>query len=412
MKKAADRLNMIKKHLTSNKPLAITSSYDYFFYDTFLTEEEQKIRLKLREFLEKGVKKQMINYIKNCEVPFPLMRQLVKEFPGIGSYSPGNGSAGYSPILQNVFHMEMYRIDASISIALGVSILAANTIYFLGSEEQKKKFIQPLLSCEIYGCFALTEPDSGSDIAKNMSVSAKPVKGGYIINGKKTWVGNASFAEVIILWARNSENNLVQGFIIEKGMEGLTTEVIHTKMSARAVHNAHITFSNLFLPESNKLPLAQDFTKGAGILLVISRLGVAVSSVGSSMAAYDSALEYSLKRKQFGKEIAGFQMTQEKLYKIMSNTQAMMFLCFRLSELLKDFKLTPGMASMAKSWCSKTARENIRLAREIMGGNGILMENHIMTALLDVESQFTYEGAYDINLLLLGNELTGINAIV
>ena len=195
-------------------------------------------------------------------------------------------------------------------------------------------------------------------------------------------------------------------------MKGLRTEVLTTKLSARGVHNAKIFFENVFVPDNNKLCFAEDFTKGAGMFLVMSRLGVALSSVGSSMSAYDHAIEYALKRKQFGKPIAGFQLTQEKLYKIMANTQAMLFMCLRIRDLVEEGTFSPGMASMAKAFCSNTARENLRLAREIMGGNGILMENWVMISLLDVESQHTYEGAYDINNLILGNELTGINAIV
>jgi len=304
--------------------------------------------------------------------------------------------------------MEVARVDASLATSL-ISHwgLAGYTIQSFGSEEQKKKWIPKLRSMEAIAGWALTEDKIGSD-ASNLNTSVKKVEKGYILNGVKRWIGNAN-RDIVVVWARNEENKKVEGFIVQVNSPGLKTEKIQNKLALRIVENIHLTFNDVFIPEENKLPGATDFSSVAKVL-AHSRIIVAWAIAGLAVGVYDNVIKYVDERKQFGVKITSFQLIQDKLVRMMASIQGILGMLFRISELYDQGKATIGMIAMTKAWASKEAREITRLRREAMGGNGIIMDNYAMKALVDLEGMYTYEGTYDINNLVCGRELTGVAA--
>lgn len=399
---------------TEQNTKIMDSAIHYFDYYEFLTNEERDYVAKLREFLEKNIRPNLEKYVEKAETPIELIKKIVEHFPGIWSFSmKGYSCAGFSVWLSSAILYEFARCDASITTFMLVhgAELGMQSIYMLGSEEQKKFFLPKMNKGELIGCFCLTEPNYGSDATSLKTEAKEDENGDYIINGEKRWIGNATFADVFIIWARNVKTKKIEGFIAEKSVtSGITTEKIEGKLSLRMVENANIKFNNVKIKKDRKLPLAQDFSSGVNKVLLYSRLGVAQVAVGMMIGCYDRAMEYCSKRKQFGKLLISFQITQEKLSRLLANAQAGIFMAKRAIELYIQDKLTIGQVGLVKAWCSDRLRESAGLSRELMGGNGILYENWAMLCLIDAEAIFTYEGTYDINMLACGKEITGIPA--
>ena len=261
--------------------------------------------------------------------------------------------------------------------------------------------------------FCLTEPDIGSD-ASGLKTTATKVEGGYVLNGQKHWIGNGTFADIFIVWARNSAaNNKVQGFIVEKGAKGLKASKIENKYSMRAMQNAHLEFDNVFVPEENHLYKAQDFTTGTNVILESSRLIGSWMAGGLACGAYESALKYTLNRKQFGRPIASFQLIQEKLSRMLSLCEMILANLTLVSGAMDEGRSTIGQVCRVKAGSTRLAREVCQLAREVCGGNGIILDNQVMKHLIDIESMYTAEGTYEVNSLVSGRELTGgLNAFI
>jgi acyl-CoA oxidase len=413
-----NRLNLLRNQLLSSvcnkkkETTIINSSYDYLNFDELLTKEEISERKRLREYLEKEVTHKLPEYIQKEIVPVDIIRSIFKNFPNIANFNMNGYGMKSRSFWANVANViELTRCDSSIiSFMLVHGELVMNTIYLLGSEEQKKKYLPKLNTGEYFGCWGLTEPDYGSDASSLTTTSEEDSEGNYIINGKKRWIGNGTIADVYIVWARNKKTKQVEGYIIDKGTPGLSATKINGKLSLRMVHNSDITFDNVKIPKSNKLEKANDFQSGTNKVLLSSRLGVAWSTIAVSVGAYDRVIEYCSKRKQFGKTLTSFQLTQEKLARMMGNIQAGIYLLKRISELYLQGRMSIGKVGLGKAYVSKLSRENVALARELMGGNGILLENWVMKAFADMEAHFTYEGTYDINMLVVGAELTGVKA--
>jgi len=385
------------------------SAWDYFHFDDFLSPEEQKTRLRVREFCEKEVIPLVPKYIETAEFPTELIPKL-RTLNIAGLYLTGYGCQGLSFLGAAAVISEFFRADASVGTFMLVhGGLGMSTIWKLGSEEQKKKYLPKLANLDLLIAWGLTEPEYGSD-ASGLQTSAKKIEGGYLINGRKRWIGNATQADLIIIWARNTKSKEVEGFILEKGMKGLRTEKIQGKFALRSVQNADIYMDDVFVPEENKLPVATKFSNGTAVILASSRIFVTWAATGVVAGAYDSAIKYVRERKQFGKPVGSFQLVQEKMARLLANYQAMTLLVKRCSELYLAGKMTPGHAAMSKAWVTYMGRESVRLAREVMGGNGILVENQTMKALLDMEALYTYEGTYDINMLIAGRDITGFAA--
>jgi glutaryl-CoA dehydrogenase len=304
--------------------------------------------------------------------------------------------------------VELARGDGSLNTFYGVhSGLAMGTIAMLGSEEQKQEWLPPMARMERIGAFGLTEPHHGSD-AVMLETMARREGEEYVIDGAKRWIGNASFADVTVIWARDDEGN-VGGFLVEKDTPGLSAEVIPGKVSKRAVWQADIELEGVRVPVENRLEHARTF-KDTAKVLTATRYGVAWEAIGHAIASYEAALTYAKERVQFGKPIANFQLIQSKLANMLAEITSMQLLCLRLSQLLQQGKMTGGMASLAKMNNAKKARQVCSDARDILGGNGILLEYHVARHHSDMEAVYTYEGTDTVQTLIVGREITGLNS--
>lgn len=383
------------------------SSTDFYLMDELLTEEERSVRDKVRAFCDKEVIPIINDYWERAEFPFELIPKLAA-LNIAGGPIEGYGCPGMSQTASGLLGLELARGDASICTFFGVhSGLAMGSIAMLGSEEQKQKWLPPMARMEKIGAFGLTEPNHGSDSVA-LETRAHKVGNEYILNGTKRWIGNASFADVVIIWARDDEGN-VGGFLVEKGTPGFEPKVMTGKVAKRAVWQAEITLTDVHVPVENRLALSRSF-KDTGKVLTATRSGVAWEAIGHAIAAYEIALNYTKERIQFGKPLASFQIIQNKLSTMLANVTSMQLLCLRLSQLQQEGKMTAPMASLAKMNNARLAREVVADAREMLGGNGILLEYHIARHHADIEAVFTYEGTDTMQSLIVGRDVTGIAA--
>ncbi len=380
---------------------------DFYLMDELLTEEERAVRDKVRAFCDKEILPIINDYWERAEFPF----QLIPKFAQIniaGSSIKGYGCPGMSAVASGLIALELARADASMCTFFGVhSGLAMSSIAMLGSEEQKQRWLPAMARMELIGAFGLTEPNHGSD-AVALETRAHRVGDEYILNGAKRWIGNASFADVVIIWARNDDGN-VSGFLVEKGTPGFEATVMTGKVAKRAVWQADITLTDVRVPATNCLALARSF-KDTAEVLTATRSGVAWEAVGHAIAAYEIALSYAQERIQFGKPLSNFQIIQNKLANMLANVTSMQMLSLRLGQLQEQGKMTAAMASLAKMNNARLAREVVADAREMLGGNGILLDYHIARHHADIEAVFTYEGTDTIQSLIVGREITGKQA--
>ena len=380
---------------------------DFYLMDELLTEQERSVRDKVRNFSDKEVIPIINDYWERAEFPFELVPKLAA-LGLAGADIKGYGCPGLSPVAAGLMALELARGDASVCTFFGVhSGLAMHAISLLGSEEQKQYWLPPMARMEKIGAFGLTEPDHGSD-AVALETRAHRVGNDYIINGAKRWIGNASFADVTVIWARDDEGN-VGGFLVEKGTPGFNTGIMTGKVAKRAVWQTDITLTDVHVPVENRLALSRSF-KDTALVLTATRSGVAWEAVGHAVAAYEIALTYAKERIQFSKPLASFQIIQNKLAAMLANVTTMQLLCLRLSQLEAEGKMTAAMASLAKMNNARLAREVVADAREMLGGNGILLEYHIARHHADIEAVFTYEGTDTIQSLIVGRDLTGMQA--
>jgi glutaryl-CoA dehydrogenase len=308
--------------------------------------------------------------------------------------------------------MELSKGDPSISTFMGVhGGLAMGSIYLCGSEEQKQRWLPAMARMETIGAFALTEPDHGSDVARGLRTTCRRDGDTWVLDGEKKWIGNGSFADLIITWARDVETDRVLGFVVEQGTPGYTAVDLEDKIALRAVQNAHITMDGVRVPEENRLQEANSFRDTAKVLRM-TRAGVAWSAVGCSRGAYEHALRYAMGREQFGQPIVEFQLVQDLLVRMLGNITASAAMCARLSHLQGSGEMTDEQASLAKAFCTMRMRETVGWARELMGGNGILLENHVGRYVADAEAIYSYEGTREVNTLIVGRAITGRGAIV
>lgn len=409
-----ERLNLLRKQLSSktlNNEI-INSSLEYFNFDQFLTKEETNYRKKLREYLEREVTPIIPSYYEKAEFPLDVIKKLVANFPGIlGLTLKGNGSIGMSFNLAMAVTIELARCDVGLCTFCFVTggELIMRTINDLGNEEQRQAYLPKINKGELIASFCLTEAEYGSD-ATSIKTNVREENGELVLNGSKRWIGNADYADLLIVWARNSKNNQIEGYLVDAKLPGISVKLMTGKMSTRSVHNSDIKFDNVRIPLSCKLEKATNFQTGVNKMFLGSRLGMTWNCIGACVGAYDRVVEYCSKRIQFGKPITSFQLIQEKLARIMGNIQAMIYLSKRATDLYAQNELSIGKVGLAKAWSTARARETLAIAREIMGGNGILIDNWVMKTLLDLESVHTYEGTYEMNMLICARELTGISA--
>jgi glutaryl-CoA dehydrogenase len=308
--------------------------------------------------------------------------------------------------------LELARADPSISTFMGVhSGLAMGSIYLCGSEEQKQRWLPAMARMEKIGAFGLTEPDVGSGVAGGLTTTAQRDGEAWVLNGQKKWIGNATFADYIIIWARDVGDGKVKGFVVKKGTPGLSTTKMKDKIALRVVQNAHITLDEVRVPESDRLQEAHSFKDTAKVLR-ITRAGVAWQAVGCARGAYELALAYAGQREQFGRPISGFQLVQDLLVRMLSNVTASACLCARLAQMQAGGAARDEHSALAKAFCTVRMRETVGYARELLGGNGILLENQVGRFVADAEAIYSYEGTREINTLVVGRAITGLSAFV
>ncbi|PSS23831.1 Acyl-coenzyme A oxidase 4, peroxisomal like [Actinidia chinensis var. chinensis] len=381
---------------------------DYYHFDDLLTPEEQALRMKVRECMEKEIAPIMAKYWEKAEFPFHVVPKLAAL--GIaGGTIKGYGCPGLSITANAIATAEVARVDASCSTFILVhSSLGMLTISIAGSEAQKCKYLPLLAQFKTIACWGLTEPGYGSD-ASSLETIATKVAGGWILDGQKRWIGNSTFADVLIIFARNTTTNQINAFIVKKDAPGLQVTKIENKIGMRIVQNGDILLKKVFVPDEDKLPGINSF-KDTNKILAASRLVVAWQPIGISMGVFDICHRYLKERKQFGAPLAAFQITQQKLVQMMGNIQAMILVGWRLCKLYENGKMTAGRVSLGKAWITSKARETVSLGRELLGGNGILTDFLVAKAFCDLEPIHTYEGTYEINSLVAAREITGISS--
>jgi glutaryl-CoA dehydrogenase len=388
-----------------------TITSDFYDLEALLEEDDRVLLHRVRAFMDEQVEPIINEYWTRAEFP----RQLIPAMAELGiAGTPyhGYGCPGRSTLIDGMIAMELSKGDPSVSTFMGVhGGLAMGSIYLCGSEEQKQRWLPAMARMELIGAFALTEPDHGSDVARGLGTTCRRDGDSWVLDGEKKWIGNGSFADLIITWARDVESGQVLGFVVEQGAPGFTAVDLQDKIALRAVQNAHITLDGVRVPEENRLQEANSFRDTAKVLRM-TRAGVAWSAVGCSRGAYEHALRYALDREQFGQAITEFQLVQDLLVRMLGNITASAAMCARLSHLQGSGTMTDEQASLAKAFCTMRMRETVGWARELMGGNGILLENHVGRYVADAEAIYSYEGTREVNTLIVGRAVTGSSAIV
>jgi glutaryl-CoA dehydrogenase len=373
---------------------------DHFLVREQFDEAEWEPFLRTRRFVDEEVLPVINDYWERAEFPWPLARRLAD----LELLDPG-----LSPLALGLVHMELNRGDGSLGTFFGVQTgLAMKAIELLGSPEQQARWLEPMARLDAIGAFALTEPDHGSDSVA-LETSAHREGDTWVLDGAKRWIGNGTIADVAVVWARSTEDGQVKGFLVETDTPGYDATVIAGKGAARAVWQADIRLDGVRVPESSRLPGGDTF-KDAGRVLVTTRGTVAWGALGHAVAAYDIALTYAKRRHQFGRPLASFQIVQDRLVKMLAEVTSMQLYCMQLARLADDGRVSDTIAGLAKFNNTRKARQVIAEARDLLGGNGILLSNHVIRHMSDIEVLHTFEGTETMQALIVGRDITGIGA--
>src|SRR6476646_4882360 len=394
-------------------PIVSDQSTDFYAIEDLLEPEEIEIRDRVRAFCEQEVTPRVNEYWERAEFP----HLLVPKIAGLGISGgtvEGYGSPGMSAVAAGLVAAEWARADGSIGTFYGVhSFLAMQSIALLGDEEQRERWLPEMARMEKIGAFGLTEPKHGSD-AVGLETSARRDGDSFVLNGQKKWIGNGSIADHVIIWARG-EDGKVGGYVVETGgregtLPGYEATVMTKKTALRAVWQAEITLTDVRVPLENTLAECHSF-KDVSQVLDRTRYTVAWRALGLATASYELALAHALRREQFGQPIAGYQLVQDKLARMLAEITSMQLMCWRLSKLADAGRMTAAMASLAKMHHAAKARAIVADARDILGGDGILLDNHVARHHADMEAIFTFEGTDSVQALIVGREITGLSAI-
>jgi glutaryl-CoA dehydrogenase len=381
---------------------------DYFRIADQLTREERGYWRRTRDFVDEEVLPVVNGYWERAEFPWPLVGRLGK-LELVGDGIDGYGCPPMSPIATGLVHMELNRGDGSLGTFLGVQAgLAMRSIAMLGSDEQRQRWLPAMARLDKLGAFALTEPLHGSDSVA-LETSARRDGDDWVINGAKKWIGNGTLADVAVVWARDVADGQVKGFLVETATPGYRATRIDGKGSLRAVWQAEIALTDVRVPEENRLPGASSF-KDTARVLAGTRNSVAWAALGHATAAYEIAVAYCRQRSQFGKPLVSFQIVQDRLVKMLAEVCSMQLYCLRLGRLIEEGRLTDTIAAIAKMNNTRKARQVIGEARDLLGGNGILLDYHVMRHMADIEAIHTYEGTETIQTLIVGRDITGVGA--
>jgi glutaryl-CoA dehydrogenase len=395
------------------EPLKDKLTADFYDFEALLPDDERKLLVKAREFMTTDVKP-LVN--DNWEAgTFP--KELIGMFresglAGLPYEGYGEHKPAVSHLLTGMMAMEMSRTDASVATFFGVhNGLAMYSIYSGGSQEQRDRWLPEMAAMDKIGAFAMTEPLGGSDVAGGMRTTAKRDGDTWILDGAKKWIGNATFADYVVVWARDVDDNHVKGFVVEKGTPGFVPEKIQGKTAFRIVENAEITLTGVRVPEANRLQGINSFRDVAEILRA-TRGGVAWQALGVMVGAYELALDYAKERKQFGRPIARFQLVQDLLVKSLGNITASWGMLVQLARLQDAGIFQDEHSSLAKAFVTARMREVVAWSREIFGGNGIVLEYDVARFFADAEAIYSFEGTREMNTLIVGKAITGQSAFV
>ena len=385
-----------------------TQPVDFINAGSLLSDGEKEVRDRVRAFVDREVIPAAAGYWDRAEFPFDLVAGLAETGIMGGSFSTEYGCAGWNNVAYGLAIAELARGSGSLATFLHVqSGLAMAAIYNLGSEEQKQKWLPPMAKCEKIGCFGLTEPEAGSDPG-SLSTTAVEEGGGYVLNGEKRWIGNASFADAAVIWAR-TEDERISCFLVEGDNPGYHAEVLPRKGSQRAAWQTHITLRDCHIPGEARLPGANGLGSTLSVL-THSRYGVGWDGLGQAMDCYETALAYTKEREQFGQKIASFQLVQAKLVEMVNEISLSQLLSIHVGRLKDAGDLDPATVSMFKMNNVAKARKTAALARDVLGGNGILLDYRVMEHMADLEGVYSYEGTNDVNTLIVGQAITGHRA--
>lgn len=384
---------------------------DFYNIAGLLSDRERAVLAKVRHFAETEVAPVVEDYWARDKFPFEIVPKIAAL--GIGGVGyEGYGTAGGSMLLNGFICMELARIDASVATFYGVHTgLSAGSIYLCGSEEQKQRWLPSMMRFEKIGSFGLTEPAVGSAASGGLTTTCRREGDSWVLNGQKKWIGNSTFADINVIWARDEADNQVKGFVVGKDNPGFSVEKIRDKIALRIVQNGLITLRDCRVPEADRLQRANTF-RDCGKVLRMTRTGVAWFAVGLQMGAYEHALRYAQTRMQFGRPIGGFQLVQDLLVRMLGNVTACQAMMLRLGELQDQGGMHDEHASLAKAYTTVKARETAGYARELLGGNGILLTEHIGRFVADAEAIYSYEGTREMNTLIVGKSVTGLSAFV
>jgi glutaryl-CoA dehydrogenase len=384
---------------------------DFYGYEDLLTDREKSVLADLRRYLETEVKPIVNDHWARAEFP----TRIVKGLADLGIFAlPWDETRPFenSAVFRGWVALELARVDASVATFVGVQNgLAMGSIAVGGSPEQRAEWLPRLASGELVGAFGLTEPLSGSDSAQGLRTVATRDGDDWVLNGSKRWIGNATFSDVTVIWAKSAEDGQVKGFLVPTSTPGYTATKIEDKQSLRIVQNADIVLDDVRVPESHRLQQANSFRDTAAVLR-LTRAEVAWAAVGNSIGAYEAALAYAGERVQFGKPIAAHQLVQDLLVKCLGNITASLGMVVRVSQMLDDGKQRDEHASLAKAFTTARMRETVAHAREVLGGNGIVLEYDVARHFADAEALYSYEGTREMNTLIVGRSITGQAAFV
>lgn len=384
---------------------------DFYSFQDLLTPAEQKKALAVREFMEREVRPIADDYWERAECPVHLFKPYA-QLGTIGSGWAETQGEETSAVFRGWVGMETARVDSSFCTFIGVSGgLAMTSIGVGGSAEQRAKWLPPMASGDLIGAFGLTEPLAGSDTAKGLRTTATRTGDTWVLNGAKRWIGNATFADVVVIWAKDTADDQVKGFLVRKGTPGFTATKIERKQSLRIVQNADIVLDGVEVHEADRLADINSFRDLAKVLR-ITRDGVSWQALGTMIGAYEAAVAYTKQREQFGNPIASYQLIQDKLATAYANVTAGFAMCVRVAQLQDNGTQTDAHAAMAKAFVTTRMRETVALCREACGGNGITLDHGVARFFADAEAVYTFEGTKDMNQLIVGRAITGHAAFV
>jgi glutaryl-CoA dehydrogenase len=380
---------------------------DFFAFEQLLTGKEQDRLAEIRGFLTREVRPIAVDCWNRGEFPMDLIPKLAE----IDLVSPVRRQ-GYSNLFAGLVHAEATRADASIATFMGVHDgLFTGSIEALASQEQQDAWLPDIYSLKKIGAFGLTEPLGGSDVAGGTRTTAQRDGDTWILNGAKRWIGNATFSDWVVIYARDIADNQVKGFLVDTSLPGYSATKIENKISLRTVQNADIALDNVVVPDFFKLAGANSF-RDTNKVLKVTRLAVAWQAVGQQLAAFDVARRYAVERHQFGRPLASFQLVQSQLVQMLGNAVSSMGMMVRLSQLEDAGQAKDEQSALAKAFTTARMRESVAIGRGLLGGNGIVTDFEMAKIFADAEAIYSYEGTHEVNTLVTGRAITGISAIV